>query len=385
MRSRDPKRVASLLDKVRGLKPVIDQHREAFDRERRLPERVVDALVDADLLRLWLPEKLGGPELSPIDFMEVVEAVSELDGSVGWIVGNGAGMSRSGGYLPEEVARAWFAGPRSFVVAATGAVGSAVPVTAGYRATGRWPFGSGAYHATRFMGLCAIADGRENAAPQTIACHFGPSDVALIDTWHVSGLRGTGSCDFEVKDVFVPVEHTYKFPDHAATQPGLLYRMPAVSVFAWTVSVVPLGIAKAAIAGFGELAGRLRARTMSPLGESEIVQSEVGRAETLHRAARACLVEAMQELMAATDLGGERLVRARARFRAACAFAAESGIHIVNALAATAGSAAIFEKYPLERCVRDMAAAVKHVAMSPSSYTLAGRLCLGEDPGTARF
>src|SRR3954471_20001154 len=99
MLAKTPRRVEDALEAIERLAPVIAEHRAAFDSERRLPDVVFNALADAGLFRLWLPESLGGPELSPDDFMTVVEAASALDGSVGWLVGNGGGMSRIGGYL----------------------------------------------------------------------------------------------------------------------------------------------------------------------------------------------------------------------------------------------------------------------------------------------
>ncbi len=156
---------ARYLDALRDLAPQIAVHRSAFDRDRRLPDAVFHALADAGLFRLWLPRALGGPELSPLDFMDVVEAAAALDGSVGWLVGNGGGMSRVGGYLPTAVDRKWFASPRTFIVSATGAVGKAEVVNGGYRVTGRWPFGSGAPHASHFMGLATIGG---NQAPDLV-------------------------------------------------------------------------------------------------------------------------------------------------------------------------------------------------------------------------
>jgi alkylation response protein AidB-like acyl-CoA dehydrogenase len=386
MIDRDPKRVADLLEKIQSLAPLVEQHRGALDRERRLPALIFDALADVDLLRLWVPKALGGPELSPLDFMEVVEAASELDGSIGWIVGNGAGMSRIAGYLPEGVSRAWFADPRAFVASATGAVGTAIPVKGGYRVAGRWPFGSGIHHATTIMGLCSVARSDNPNPPELISCHFAPACVSVTDNWHVSGLRGTGSCDFEVREVFVSTEHTHDFLAPRPTQPGLLYRMPPLSVFALTVSAVPLGIARSAISNLITLANRkIRAGTTLLLRDRETIQSEVGRAEATHMAARAFLVEAIDELMRATEIGGERLIRARAFFRVACSHAAESALRIVDMMATVAGAAAIFETCALERCVRDVHAAVKHVAMSPNNYIVAGRISLGLEPGTVRF
>jgi alkylation response protein AidB-like acyl-CoA dehydrogenase len=378
--------VDAILERTRQLAPFVAEHRQAIDRERRVPAPVFDALADAGLFRLWLPQALGGPELSPQEFMCVVEAAAGLDGSIGWLVGNGGGMSRVAGYLPETVARAWFHDQRAFVASATGAVGSAVPVKGGYKVTGRWPFGSGAHHATHFMGLCNAAEAGSGDATRLVCCYFARKDTTIIDTWHVSGLRGTGSCDFEVRDLLVPSQHVHAFPDHHPTQPGLLYRMPAMSVFAWTVSAVPLGIAQAAVDAFTELAAtKARAGTNVPLRDREIVQSEHGRADAQLRAGRAFLREAMSDLMIATDVGGERLVRARATFRSACTFAAESAVQVVDRLCAAAGAATIFETSLLERCVRDVHAAVKHVAMSPNNYIVSGRLGLGLPPTSPRF
>lgn len=377
--------VADYLAAIQRLTPLISQHRRHFDEQRRVPDEVFTALADAGLFRLYLPKTLGGPELSPFDFMTVVEAASALDGSVGWLVGNGGGMSRIAGYLPEDVACDWFADPHAFVVSATGAIGTAQPADGGFRVSGRWPFGSGAHHATRFMGLASIktADGQE---VPPICCYFAESDVELHDTWFVSGLRGTGSCDFEVHDVFVPVRHTHPLVDLKPTHPALLYRLPGLSAFAWTVSVVPLGIARGAIDTFVELAGKkMRLGTTVPMRDREIVQDMVGRAEIALRAARAYLVDAMAELMVAIDIGGDRLLQARAFFRAACANAAETAVRIVDMIAANAGTAAIFETGTLERSVRDVHAATKHVAMSPNNYIVTGRLKLGLEAGTTRI
>lgn len=377
--------VSDYLAAIQRLAPLIERHRRHLDEQRRVPGEVFAALADAGLFRLYLPKTLGGPELSPFDFMSVVEAASALDGSIGWLVGNGGGMSRIAGYLPEEVACDWFADPHAFVVSATGAVGTAEPVEGGFRVSGRWPFGSGSHHATRFMGLASIRtpDGRE---VPPICCYFAASEVERHDTWFVSGLRGTGSCDFEVRDVFVPDRHTHPLVDLRPTHPALLYRLPGLSAFAWTVSVVPLGIARGAIDAFVELAGKkARLGTTMLMCERELVQDMVGRAETTLRAARAYLVDAMAELMTATDIGGDRLLQARAFLRAACANAAETAVRIVDGVAASAGTAAIFETGTLERSIRDVHAATKHVAMTPNNYTVAGRLKLGLEPGTTRI
>ena len=377
--------VADYLDAIQLLAPLIAEHRAAFDSERRLSDAVFHALADAGLFRLWLPEALGGPELSPEDFMTVVEAASALDGSVGWLVGNGGGMSRIGGYLPKPVAQDFFSDPRAFVTSATGAVGAAQKVEGGYCVTGRWPFGSGAHHASHFMGLASTksADGKDEPP---LCCYFERRDVVVHDTWRVSGLRATGSCDFEVRNHFVPEQYTHHLMAHRPTQDGIVYHLPSLSVFAWTVSVVPLGIVRGAMNAFAELASRkARLGVSTLLRDRDIVQSNYGRADALHRAARAFLIDAMSELMAASAEEGQCLIKARAVFRTACTHAAESAVRIADILAAETGATAIFETSPIERFVRDVHAAVKHIAMTPNNYMVAGRLGLGLDPGTSRF
>jgi indole-3-acetate monooxygenase len=379
-----PGRIAGYLEAIERLAPLIATHRAAMDSERRLPDAVFNALADAGLFRLWLPGALGGPELSPTDFMTVVEAASALDGSVGWLVGNGGGMSRIGGYLPKPVAGEFFADPRAFVTSATGAVGAAEKTEGGYRISGRWPFGSGSHHASHFMGLASLkgVDGKDEPP---LCCYFARRDVVIHDTWRVSGLRATASCDFEVRDLFVPEQHTHPFLTPGPTQGGVVYRLPSMSAFAWTVSVVPLGIARGVMNAFVELASRKAKGAGVVLRDRDIVQSNYGRADALHRAARAFLIEAMSELTAASIEEGPRLINARAVFRTACAHAAESAVRIADMLAVEVGASAIFESSPIERFVRDVHAAVKHIAMNPNSYVVAGRLQLGLDPGTTRF
>lgn len=379
-----PSRIAGYLDALEKLAPLIEQHRASFDRDRRLSEAVFHALAEAGLFRLWLPAAMGGPELSPIDFMRVVEAASAIDGSVGWIVANGGGMSRVAGYLPESVTRGWFADPGAFIVSATGAVGAATRVAGGYRVTGRWPFGSGASHGTRFMGLAAVKDD-SNHSQLPICCYFPREHVATLDTWHVSGLRGTGSSDFEVNDAFVPADHTHDLIAPEPTQPGIIYRIPGLSIFPWSIAGAPLGIASGVMAAFTKQATQSKTRLGTRLQDREMVQSELGRAEAVVGAARAFLTEAMTDLLAALDDDADRLMRARARLRIACAYAAEGSTAIVQRLTTEAGASAIFESSRLERAGRDIHAAVKHVAMSPLSYIVAGRLQLGLDPGGMRF
>ena len=318
--------------------------------------------------------------------MTVVEAASALDGSVGWLVGNGGGMSRIGGYLPEPVAREFFSDPRGFITSATGAVGSAAE--GGRRLSRHRPLAVRQRRSSR-VALHGPRERRKVPTARTSRRSAAISSAAMSSSTTPGGCRGCAARAAATSRSAIsssPSSTPTSLWRLRPTQDGIVYRLPVVSVFAWTVSVVPLGIARGAMNAFAELASRkARQGASALLRDREIVQSNYGRADALHRAARAFLIDAMSELMAASAEGGPRLINARAVFRAACTHAAESAVRIADMLAAETGAVAIFETSPIERFVRDIHAAVKHIAMSPNNYVVSGRVGLGLDPGTPRF
>lgn len=375
--------VAGFHARLRELSGTVTQERAGFDTAGRLSDDLYRRLAAIGLFRLWLPVALGGPELSALEFMDVVEEAAALDGAIGWLVGNGGGMARVGAFLPVNSAREIFAEPDAFVVSATGGVGRAIPVAGGYRVTGRWPFGSGAPHATWFSPVCEVEESGQGSG--RLVFPYAPrADVILHDNWQVSGLCATGSVDFEFRDVFVPDHFVHAYQPEP-TQPGTLYRLPTSAIFPWTVATVPLGLARGAVAEFVRLAlHRKRRGDAMALAERELVQSEVGRIEARLCAARAFLRQAMTDLLDAVAAGSD-MVPARVRFRLACTFASEAALWAIGRLTEIAGAVAIFRSCPLECYERDARAAAKHIAMSPAAYITGGKLILGQDLSQARF
>lgn len=371
---------APLVKALQDLAPLIAQHRASFDRDRHLPDEVFNVLADAGLFRLWLPKIFGGYELTPLQFMEVVEAAGELDGTIGWLVGNGGGMSRAGGYLPEETARAWFSNQRAFMTSSTGAVGRAVKVEGGYRITGRWPFGSGSHHATHFAVVVLVEENGQKASQPSCA-YLERSQVKIHDNWYVSGLRATASCDFEAEDAFVPSQHLHSFLVPSGVQPGPLYQLSPIMVFPWTVAVVPLGIARQALSAFRDIAaGTTRQGTQATLRDREVIQVTMGRAMALYQAARAYLAKSLGELYEAATSGQAVDDALRASYRLSASYAAESALQVAEMLSAAVGARAISEECAIERTLRDLNAAAKHIAMSPNNYAVAARVHFGIDP-----
>jgi indole-3-acetate monooxygenase len=355
--------------------------RATSESERRIPDSLFAELAAAGLFRLLLPVELGGPGLSLLDYRDIVEMASALDPSVGWLVGNGGGMARAGGYLPRSAAEKIFSDKASFVVSATGATGTARRTKGGFMVSGRWPFGSGSHHGTYFAAVCEV----EGDPPaHTVLAYMPREAITLHDTWHVSGLRGTGSCDFEARDLFVPADFVHDL-DHSPTAEGLAYRLPPRSAFSWTVATVPLGIARGARDVFIEMTkGHKRFGTTVPIAEREVVQAELGRIETGLLAAR-CLMTATMERLCMEVASGTASETARLEFRTGCTFASETAVAAVGKYCELAGAAAIFENRLLERFDRDVRAAARHVAMSPGVYTIQGMAVLGLDVSETRF
>lgn len=372
---------ATMIKRFEQIRPLLGEQSRRFDAERRLSDEAFGALSEAGFFRLLLPDQLGGCGLSPLDFMTVVEHAAAFDGTIGWLVGNGGGMSRAGGYLPPEAAQRVFGKPSAFVASSTGAIGKAVPAEDGYRITGRWPFASGAPHATTFAPLCEVNDGKGR-----IVLAFLPREaVNLIDNWHVSGMRGTGSWDFEADDAFLSAEFVCDFQP-APTQPGVVYRLPGISAFVWTVATVPLGIAKGAIDALISVSnGHRRLGITIPIAERELVQAEIGRCVATCRAAGHYMRSAMSDLCASVECEGSDLVAARINYRLACSHAAEVAVGVVLKLNDLIGARALAESQPFERRERDVRAAAKHIAMSAEQFVIGGRYALGGDVSDARF
>ncbi len=381
--SRSPGAAIELAAGVDGLAAAVAEHRSGFDSNGRLPDDLFEQLATLGLFRLLLPSSLGGPGLSALEFMDVVEAASALDGTVGWLVGNGGGMARVGAYLPAESAREIFDDPLAFVVSSTGAVGRAVRVPGGYSVTGRWPFGSGSPHGTWFTPVCVVEESGQ-ATGEVIFVFAPRKDVLLHDNWQVSGLCATGSVDFEFVEVFVPDRFAHAFQPEP-TQPGTLYRLPTRSIYSWTVATVPLGIAAGAINDFAATAGSAKRRGDSvPLAERELIQSQLGQIQARTAASRAYLRHTMSTLLEGIE-AGIGLEASRVDFRLACAFASQSALWAINLVTEMAGAVAILRSSPLERRERDARAAAKHVAMSPAAYITGGKLRLGRDLSNVLF
>jgi alkylation response protein AidB-like acyl-CoA dehydrogenase len=377
-----------LLDCVRLLAPLVEAERHRLDAERELSPSLLDALHTARLFRLWLPRRLGGAELDPVSGLRVIAAVSALDGSVGWSVMVAAAWGFFAGRLSAGTAARIFGDRRAVVAGHLAPFGQAEALKGGYRASGRWPFGSGSKHATWFLAHCAVRkNGRARRTragrPETRLLFVPAEQCRIHDTWHVIGLRGTGSHDYSVKGVTVPVAYSVDVLADRPTRRERLYAFPLIPFVEAAVGAVPIGIARAALDAFAELAKTRRAyRSRRPLRADPTTQRELGRAELHVRSAEALLFTAVDDMWRTVTAGRRPSVEQRALLRAGCVNAGVSAAEAVDIVYRLGGSASILEGDRIERCFRDVHTATQHGALAPRTLELVGQARLGVDsPG----
>lgn len=374
-----------LIDTVQSLAPQIEAAADANEETRRLSPSLVEVMAQAGLFRLWRPRSIGGEEVDPATFVRVVEAVSRIDGAAGWCVCIAGNTSLPCGFLPKEAAREIFGSDRNIVTAGTWPpLGTAVVVDGGYRVTGRWPFASGCHHSASIQGSCRIFDGdqprvRADGTPVVRVAFFPGASCEILDTWYTAGMRGTGSHDFAVTDLFVPKAHTMSFQE-SPVEPGPLYALPIVGLSAAAISAVTLGIARHAIDILTEVARvKVGLRTQQAISLHAVLQADLGRAEGLLRSGRALLYQTLDEVWEVAVAGETLSIMQRAALFLAATQAVQAAIQTVDLMFSAGGSASVYATSRMERCLRDIRTAGQHVTVVPANYEMFGQASLGLD------
>ena len=375
------------LEKVRGLAPLIAEHRDESENQRFLAKPVYEAIRDLGLFKLWQPKVLGGDEIDIHTALEITELLATFDGSAAWNFMIGLQTSGLLGFMPEHIVVEMMADDPMVSLGGSGQPGGvAVPVEGGYRVSGRWGFGSGSNHTRWMCGSCTFQDDGEtrmgeDGNPVSHMLFFNSDQYTLVDTWHTMGLRASGSGDFEVKDVFVPDD---RFVAAQVTkseyQSGTLFQTRPGLLLGPTFAPVAIGVAREALAAFIELAGKKKLnRSSKMLFEFETVANMIGRAEAKINAAHAFLHSVMCEtLWPAMLRGGGDSEEIAVQCYYASAFAAQNCNEAVEILQEGAGGSGVYESSPLERCFRDVHMVSKHMGSNNSAnYTRGGNFRLG--------
>jgi alkylation response protein AidB-like acyl-CoA dehydrogenase len=377
-----------------ALQPVLRDYHDELEREQRLPRALVEEMRAAGFYRLVIPRALGGLEVDPLTYLRVVELLAEGCGSVGWnLANNSIGQLVTLG-LPEEGTREIHGqGPATMAGTAVQGGGQAVPVDGGYRVSGRWSFGSGCQESSWMLGSFQILDdGEPRRSPEGKPLFwrgvFQRAEAEIVPgSWDVAGLRGTGSFDWTVDNVFLPERRTtphvgMPLDNQWSRWPGVTYQLPAVCWVGPHHSAVITGIARAGIDALIDLAGGKTPRGRTGLlCDNPQVQDAVGRADAILNAGRAYRTAMIAELWNTVASGQATTLEQRARCRLASTYAGDSARQAMELVYRHGGSTSFKRESRLAECWRDLHTVGQTVTIAPEWYPIGGRVYLGIDPG----
>jgi indole-3-acetate monooxygenase len=376
----------ALVDIARSLEPLIRAHAEELD-QGRVPPPLVEALYDTGVFKAMLPREVGGLEVEPVEWLQLIEELARINASVGWLafIQSGVGLT----FLdPERFERFRKRGGGRLILAMNlgRMAGKAVRVEGGYRIGGRWPFASGSPFATWLGGLSVVCDRGgspvvgADGQPQRLLAIWPADQARLIDTWDGLGLRGTGSGDFEISDLFVPDDQVNPGFYSAPIYDRPLFRikeMPEVGHGAHA-----LGVASAALESF---VAAVRERPVpgstrhAAMGHMQAHQMAFARADAAVRAARALLHETARAAYEDATARPELSLELRVRLREANIFTVRTAKEAVGLIFDMAGSSAVYRGRPIEQAFRDISTAANHTNYMDTAYAAIGSYFLTRD------
>ena len=371
------------LDAASKLVPMIRSLADQIEAERELPRPLFEAIADAGLFHLALPRSLGGAEIDLPTYVQVLEEIGKADASAGWIVNQCAIFATYAARMPRDIARLiWIDTPRSIVANTPLPTAQAIVVPGGYRVTGRQGFSTGCRHAAWLAARAQVLDNGQlrlqDGQPEQLYLFVPAAQAELLDTWHVRGMRGTGTYHFAVSDVFVPAERTVLQAGAPLLDTGPLYQIPRTLLFGAGDAAVALGVARSCLTAFVELAGAKTPRAMqATLRDQPMIQAAVGLCEANLRSGKAFLTEAVRDLWTEATSTGATSQEQRAVLRLAVMHSIRLAVQIVDTLYNAAGVTAIYEEHPIQRHFQDIHVISQHLQARLSYYELVGQHWLG--------
>jgi alkylation response protein AidB-like acyl-CoA dehydrogenase len=367
------------------LAPLLIAEREETERERRLSAKIVERLIDTRLCRMAIAEEYGGLELPTPEALEVYEALTAAEASVGWIVWNNSLPCLLSRYLGAPTRGELFADPSWLYACSTRPTGKATAHGDGYRVSGRWSLVSGCELAEWIALACLVQEGDaprmlEPGVPEMRLAYLRRGAFEILDTWHVGGLRGTGSHDVVVGDAHVPHRWTIS-PADPPTLDRPIGRVPIICTMAAGFASQTLGMAEAALRTLVALAGTKPNVEAGPgLRDRPGVQILIARQKAALDAARSHLRHRTGELWRSAEAGAGASLQEITAVWTAAHHAVDAAQTTLEGAYAAAGTTSLYTSCPLERAHRDLHAMLRHVVVQPMWLEDAGKVALGMTP-----
>ena len=375
---------------ARALRSTIRATRQQTEESRRLAPQVVEGLIAGGLFRLAVPVTLGGPETQPEVALQIYEELAWADASVAWIVWNNQLVGLASRYSSQPVSTEIFSDDREIFANSTRPSGRAVVVDGGFNVSGRWSLVSGCELANWIPVMCVVqkADQSHTLADgelETRMVYLPSGSYRILDTWHVGGLRGTGSHDIIADDLFVPAERTFSFSD-SAQYDRPLSRMPFFATVCAGCAALCLGVAQAARDTLLELASsKVQVDPVPATRDRPSVQTLVASSGAKLAAARLLLYSALADVWTACTQKVTVTDAQRAQLWESGHHAAHVSREVVRSMYDLAGASALYIGCPLERTHRDIHAVMQHVVFAPFWMEAAGQVRLGITPRNPIF
>ena len=364
---------SSLVARSKTVASIADEYADWSDKEGRLAEPVVEALHREGLWGMWVPLSIrGGAELDPVSALELLENVSYGDPSVGWVLMAAAlAIGTGAAFLEDSAVSELFGGTRLPVIVGQGTrPGKALPTGGGFLLSGSWSFASGIKHGTHIHTLAIIEPTGE---PRIFVLPV--EKVKLIENWDVMGLRGTGSIDYTIDNVFVPEAYTHSALTETPKRGGALYTIGIIGFAMMCHSGWACGIGRRLLDELGAIV-RSKIGRAGSTGDSDAFQEGYANAEARYRAARAFIYESWQDVAEALTRGEKLSVRQHSLIRLALTNATWSMQEVCAFVYKTAGTVAL-RAGTLQRLFRDMNAGTQHITSAPGVIRAAGRELAG--------
>jgi indole-3-acetate monooxygenase len=365
-----------LLAAIERIGPLIAEYAAAAEADRQLSGAVYQAMYDAGLFGMLAPKAYGGLELHPAECIQAWEAVTRIDAAAAWNLVMNQAVAAFSAWLPPKGIAVVYAGGIPTMAGALHPPGKAVRVDGGWRITGQVPFGSGCHHA-QWLAMPA----KEEGADTPFGAFFRREAATILDTWHTLGMRGTGSADYAVTDLYVPEHLTVPVAPLRNPPPG--FEGPLFRMWPWTAIIgeatVSVGVAGAAVDAAVHLS-----RTKTPayqgtaLRDQQLAQFLMGKARARVEASRDTVNRAAEFAYEDVERSGVLLSReAKIRLQLAVSFAAEACAEAVRFVNDVVGTSSIRTGQPFERHFRDTHTLLQHSDKSSPRYASAGRLMFG--------
>jgi alkylation response protein AidB-like acyl-CoA dehydrogenase len=355
----------------------VAEKRDQFTALRHVPRTTIDEFRKAGVYRAATPRRFGGDALPPSAFLRMVERISEVDGSAGWVASFGFSLVYLAALPLDTLAELYADGPDVVFAGGLFPLQPAERVDGGFAVSGRWRFASGCKGAD-VLGVGIGVGDASAGKPRTAVLR--PDQVEIVENWDVIGLEGTGSHDLKVDGAVVPEEWTFiRGGEPTVGEP--LYRYPTIAYAAQVLAVVNLGIARAAldhVIGIG--AGRAGITGAPKLADRAYYRIAVAKAEAELRSARAFFYEITDEVYDAVTAGAPATAAQTSMLRLAAAHAARAGFDVVRTTYGLSGTAAIAKDHVMQRYLRDAAVVPQHAFLSEGMYDGAGSVLMGVPP-----